>query len=1660
MKKVTKASGSGNKVYSGALNNLHYLSGSVDPQTCFFSSAITFGNLIGDRTFGARFSLQMSFGALNTMGGDNSRMLGLGWSMMLPSYDGNSDMITFPDGRSYKVDTSGMDWNEGTEINRDYPWTTSHKLKDVQVYGTIDGRNKTVVILTKDGTKYLLTVENDTGWLSKIVAPDGRCLDFEQEDEGYGVYRLVRVTDTGGDILVEATPDYTFNKTTIVLYPNTPVAQTFCLEFENDDTLASITLSEDSGDLETTFHYENRDIPLKDGGSSKMYLLQEVHQASGAVEIVEYENQIKLPPSFPWKDYLPAVSMYTRRNATEEEEVSNTYTLDPSGKNFFGNELLGITWEDAADSLANSAATDYYYENTVVESGLKSSKYKYNKFHQVIELEQCFVAFPDQKRITKFGYYSNDQITLNAEGQDPRYELQNMREDTLQEGGNVKTLILTSEFDDCGNETRKANPDGTLEEHTYYLAEGEGLACPAHPFGMRAYRKNSTVVAAATARTAASKVSSYTYKSLAGIDGGTFVALATEDQDGQLTTSTYSGESSAAPLVHGSLAAQSVSYGGKAYTLSYGYEFDDAAHTLKRTESIVGFDGCTASRSETKCWRNEWIMGETDPNGISTVYTYDKVGRVITKCIAPDSDYESTTSYAYFPLPAIDPESDFANLPAEIGAGWLIREWNTAEMRDDHTVYDGAKNERQSYTKHVDGKHYKITEKTYDSLGRVKVEHGFDYAIESGTRYAETLTHTYGSWGARSESIDSTGLIHTTLLDPFLLQVTRQLIRRDKLDAPATVTESRFAARSTYNLFGDEVRTELLDMQNEVIAQTTIEYDGFGRKLSVTSPEHNTLRISGYDAFDRPSKIQQSDGFEYEYAYAVSSTRPIVSSITLLANPALDASLVSPYVVGGQTFDGLERVIERDINGIKTQFGYAGGMRQANRAVNARKQTTLFDLIPELGNAPARIATFGAEVANDLAGWADESKQSDSTFTYGPIDVSAPLGQIAAANTGDDALTYSYTSVGKVSSFTQKVNELAKTSTVIKATVLGKMLEINVGDRNIQLQYDAQGGIAEMRDGTICTVIQENSFGDISQESIYVSGSLLQQTDIHYDDRGREDNRKIKAIAQDYEVSYALTYDREGKLLGRTTTVKQGVGNEDNMVESYCYDAKRRLKTFEVTAYSDAALLPRDGQGNAFTKQEFAYGPLDNLKTLTTDFPNSDQDVATFNDVAHRLQTITHTLQEGSNAYPALIAMGYDLDGNLTEMGDEQMEYTVPGRLKTHDGNRYGYDAFERMTHTGTHARYYMNAQAIGEHDGSGETQFIRMGDAPIGERTDGQWTLYGRDQKASIVTATTQAAARHISYTPQGGGDNGLRFGFNGELRDTRTGAYHLGNGQRAYMPQVAGFLSMDSFSPFQGGGLNPYCYCNGDPVNFTDPSGHMKSGTQLGLDIAFLLIDLAAIGMAIFTGGASLSVMAAVGVASSALGAVSGVLAIAGDSLQIKDEKKGTDSSETIRNLGLASSVFGLASIVTGGFEGVGKNWDDMKQGQKGAESALKKTSRVDPKDPKYKQLKKEEGRHRKAESEAKGKLRSPEEWGKSVLKGVTGFDKADYSMTPVYNNKIRKVITQRPKINKASAMCVLTIGRQVTSLVFMVTGTWTTQPPDLGDLPQDSFNTPQNE
>lgn len=104
--------------------------------------------------------------------------------------------------------------------------------------------------------------------------------------------------------------------------------------------------------------------------------------------------------------------------------------------------------------------------------------------------------------------------------------------------------------------------------------------------------------------------------------------------------------------------------------------------------------------------------------------------------------------------------------------------------------------------------------------------------------------------------------------------------------------------------------------------------------------------------------------------------------------------------------------------------------------------------------------------------------------------------------------------------------------------------------------------------------------------------------------------------------------------------------------------------------------------------------------------------------------------------------------------------------------------------------------------------------------------TPLGTDSSTSIITSFG-LQPRAITYTPYGYItylQNISTLSFNGSWLDTACNCYHLGHGRRLYSPSLYRFYSADPISPFAEEATNAYVYCNGDPVNYQDPSGYIR--------------------------------------------------------------------------------------------------------------------------------------------------------------------------------------------------------------------------------------------
>lgn len=139
---------------------------------------------------------------------------------------------------------------------------------------------------------------------------------------------------------------------------------------------------------------------------------------------------------------------------------------------------------------------------------------------------------------------------------------------------------------------------------------------------------------------------------------------------------------------------------------------------------------------------------------------------------------------------------------------------------------------------------------------------------------------------------------------------------------------------------------------------------------------------------------------------------------------------------------------------------------------------------------------------------------------------------------------------------------------------------------------------------------------------------------------------------------------------------------------------------------------------------------------------------------------------------------------------------------------------------------FYQDDKLLTRLQGDEPCSLFRMGDITLAERNvkGTASTLLASDIKGSTF-GTEQADANHShAYTPYGFcAELYSLLGFNGEYFDRVLGGY-LPHSYRIYNSRLMRFHSTDDLSPFLKGGLNPYTFCSGDPINYTDPTGHTR--------------------------------------------------------------------------------------------------------------------------------------------------------------------------------------------------------------------------------------------
>jgi len=238
----------------------------------------------------------------------------------------------------------------------------------------------------------------------------------------------------------------------------------------------------------------------------------------------------------------------------------------------------------------------------------------------------------------------------------------------------------------------------------------------------------------------------------------------------------------------------------------------------------------------------------------------------------------------------------------------------------------------------------------------------------------------------------------------------------------------------------------------------------------------------------------------------------------------------------------------------------------------------------------------------------------------------------------------------------------------------------------------------------------------------------------------------------------------------------------------------------------------------------------------------------------------------------------------LNNVGTEVITYNVnnPFYISETSTKRFEYEGknlvsvFDKNTNNTTTFKYDSNGRRIEKNNSTGKNyKYIYSGNRLISEICedyrndflyDENGLLYGfinnfnnkyfyiRDVLGNILGITLQDGEVVVKYEIDAYGNTcnitgslsstiGLinPFRYKGYYYDVETGWFWLSS--RYYSPELCRFISPDDVSyldPESVNGLNLYCYCANNPINYVDPSGHAWYHWAIGAGIIVLCAAL----------------------------------------------------------------------------------------------------------------------------------------------------------------------------------------------------------------------------
>ncbi len=308
------------------------------------------------------------------------------------------------------------------------------------------------------------------------------------------------------------------------------------------------------------------------------------------------------------------------------------------------------------------------------------------------------------------------------------------------------------------------------------------------------------------------------------------------------------------------------------------YTYDDLQRQDSKT--IYSANGALLSK-ETWTYKTFHLSTYTNPEGLTTIYTYDNAGRKIA-----EQAEDRTVTYTFDPLGHLERTTcgGYSKVTLHNEEGDVVQQWeeDTQGAIENHTTFFYGHERRKEKAVRLTSQGEATDLFTYDPEGRL-YEHTDPHGETTQFIYSEETSNDLGQKVLTKTTIDQLGnqtietfdalsrLVQVEKLGPDERTVSKETLFYDRSGNKAqqvTTIYQDHTPKKTFSVrwgYDSRGRVALENENNEKI--TTFTYDKKGRLRVKKQPNGTELHFD-YDGLDRLTDLYSSDNkLHYHYGY-------------------------------------------------------------------------------------------------------------------------------------------------------------------------------------------------------------------------------------------------------------------------------------------------------------------------------------------------------------------------------------------------------------------------------------------------------------------------------------------------------------------------------------------------------------------------------------------------------------------------------------------------------------------------------------------------------------------------------------------------------------------------------------------------------------------------